>query len=63
MTDTNIYNDDNSKSRNRETAEKVKADKDIAHKNIPEKGGRLTSDGQDPTRYGDWEKNGKCVDF
>jgi len=23
-------------------------------------GGR---DGLDPTRYGDWEKNGRCVDF
>ncbi len=20
-------------------------------------------DGLDPTRYGDWEKNGQCVDF
>jgi len=25
-----------------------------------EYGGR---DGLDPTRYGDWEKNGRCVDF
>ncbi|HEY0178416.1 MAG TPA: DUF1674 domain-containing protein [Dokdonella sp.] len=24
-------------------------------------GGR--SDGLDPTRYGDWEKNGRCIDF
>jgi hypothetical protein len=23
-------------------------------------GGR---DGPEPTRYGDWEKNGRCVDF
>lgn len=25
-----------------------------------------TADGQeplDPTRYGDWEKNGRCIDF
>ncbi len=29
---------------------------------IPPKeiGGR---DGPDPTRYGDWEKNGRCIDF
>ena len=27
---------------------------------IPEYGGR---DGPDPTRYGDWEKNGRCIDF
>lgn len=26
----------------------------------PEIGGR---NGPDPTRYGDWEKNGRCVDF
>lgn len=28
----------------------------------PEKeyGGRK---GKDPTRYGDWEKNGRCIDF
>ncbi|MGH8457404.1 MAG: DUF1674 domain-containing protein [Stenotrophobium sp.] len=24
-------------------------------------GGR--KDGPDPTRYGDWEKNGRCIDF
>jgi hypothetical protein len=29
---------------------------------VPDKeiGGR---DGPDPTRYGDWEKNGRCIDF
>lgn len=26
----------------------------------PEIGGRA---GPDPTRYGDWEKNGRCIDF
>ncbi|WP_243708056.1 DUF1674 domain-containing protein [Luteimonas arsenica] len=26
----------------------------------PEYGGR---EGLDPTRYGDWEKNGRCIDF
>jgi hypothetical protein len=26
----------------------------------PEHGGR---DGPEPTRYGDWEKNGRCIDF
>jgi len=26
----------------------------------PESGGR---GGLDPTRYGDWEKNGRCIDF
>jgi hypothetical protein len=27
---------------------------------IPEVGGR---GGLEPTRYGDWEKNGRCIDF
>lgn len=26
----------------------------------PEVGGRP---GPEPTRYGDWEKNGRCIDF
>jgi hypothetical protein len=26
----------------------------------PEIGGR---DGPEPTRFGDWEKNGRCIDF
>ena len=28
---------------------------------VPEIGGRV--DGPEPTRYGDWEKNGRCIDF
>ena len=28
---------------------------------VREIGGR--KDGPDPTRYGDWEKNGRCIDF
>lgn len=27
---------------------------------VEEKGGRK---GPEPTRYGDWEKNGRCIDF
>jgi len=27
---------------------------------MPERGGR---DGPDPTRYGDWELRGRCIDF
>ncbi len=27
---------------------------------VPEIGGR---DGPEPTRYGDWEKGGHCIDF
>ena len=32
-----------------------------AHDRLVEIGGRR--DGPDPTRYGDWEKNGRCIDF
>ena len=28
---------------------------------VVEIGGRAS--GLDPTRYGDWEKNGRCIDF
>jgi len=28
---------------------------------VPEIGGR--KDGTDPTRFGDWEKQGRCIDF
>lgn len=41
-----------------EPAGKPKAPQDTA---LPkEVGGR---DGPEPTRYGDWEKNGRCIDF
>ena len=34
---------------------------ELADQPLPrEIGGR---DGPDPTRYGDWEKNGRCIDF
>ena len=38
-------------------------DKPVASepKQPKEYGGR--QDGLDPTRYGDWEKNGRCIDF
>ncbi len=34
---------------------------DSAKQQPKEIGGR--KDGLDPTRYGDWEKNGRCIDF
>lgn len=34
---------------------------EAGHDTAPrEHGGR---DGPEPTRYGDWEKNGRCIDF
>jgi len=32
----------------------------VGHEAPVEIGGR---EGLDPTRYGDWEKNGRCIDF
>ena len=37
-----------------------KPGKDNADSGPTEIGGRK---GLDPTRYGDWEKNGRCIDF
>lgn len=36
--------------------------KDSKENSLPDKeiGGRK---GPEPTRYGDWEKNGRCIDF
>ena len=47
-------------------ADKVKVIKKTTDTTAPvavpkEIGGR--KDGLDPTRYGDWEKNGRCIDF
>jgi len=38
----------------------IKKDKKINLKQIKEVGG---GEGPEPTRYGDWEKNGRCTDF
>ena len=35
--------------------------KNQSNEKATEYGGR--KDGLDPTRYGDWEKNGRCIDF
>lgn len=44
----------------KETASETIAAKTPPKASLTESGGR---DGPDPTRYGDWEKNGRCVDF
>lgn len=50
----------NASSRDTEPARQT----DAGTANIPtlpaETGGRT---GPDPVRYGDWEKNGRCIDF
>ena len=48
--------------RSRPFKEEVRVRQEKARKETQPKeiGGR---DGPDPTRYGDWEKNGRCIDF
>jgi len=41
-------------------AENAPENEHKGQKNKKEIGGR---DGPDPTRFGDWEKNGRCIDF
>lgn len=39
-------------------------EKNALRTSAPTKTGSIkTPDGPDPTRYGDWEKKGRCVDF
>ncbi len=58
--------DDNSKSSKNTEADRVDDTNDTATarrkgtKPAKEIGGR---DGPDPTRFGDWEKAGRCIDF
>ena len=44
-----------------QTAPTVKVWSGEADGKVKEFGGR--QNGLDPTRYGDWEKNGRCIDF
>ncbi|MDX1506765.1 MAG: DUF1674 domain-containing protein [Woeseiaceae bacterium] len=54
-------NDDQPDNKAVTTDDKVADDtQDPADMPPEEIGGR---DGPDPTRYGDWEKNGRCIDF
>lgn len=41
-------------------ADNALKNKQVTPKNSKEYGGR---EGPDPTRFGDWEKNGRCIDF
>lgn len=52
-----------SKSEKNEAGERVEEDqteRDEAEQKPREHGGPK---GLEPTRYGDWEKNGRCIDF
>ncbi len=49
---------DNSKKKER--AEAQETERDEVDQTPREHGGPK---GLEPTRYGDWEKNGRCIDF
>lgn len=49
-----------SESTEKESQPTTSENKPLEDRPITEVGGRL---GLEPTRYGDWEKNGRCVDF
>jgi hypothetical protein len=50
-----------SRDRTVPLAELLRPPKSATKTPVPEIGGR--TDGPEPTRYGDWEKNGRCIDF
>jgi len=60
-----MSDDINSLSKKTDTGKNKSVNNDVAakrksNKPLKEIGGR---DGPDPTRYGDWEKAGRCIDF
>jgi hypothetical protein len=57
MSKTDLSSD---KNQSESRAEDGAAHKQPAEERPKEIGGRK---GPDPTRYGDWEKGGRCIDF
>lgn len=60
--ETNVIDEDKSDAPLAEDAapKKIINKEQVQATPAKEIGGR---DGPDPTRYGDWEKNGRCIDF
>lgn len=48
------------KNQTAELGQKIKDETNKLNKKAKEYGGQ---EGPDPTRYGDWEKGGRCTDF
>jgi len=44
----------------KKSSQQIKSVSNKVESPVKEYGGRK---GKDPTRYGDWEKNGRCIDF
>ncbi len=59
MTDK-LDSDDKDAGQGNSKSNETKPDPETKSQRPKEIGGR---DGLDPTRYGDWEKNGRCIDF
>ena len=56
-----LFMDNEIRKLSKQKEENDSKDNDLEVKNIPkEKGG---AKGLEPTRYGDWEKAGRCTDF
>ena len=56
-----MKNDPNKERQTNEQDKETPEDKDPTSSNsTPEIGG---APGPEPTRYGDWEKKGRCIDF
>jgi len=49
------------KQKNNTSSDVTESNKKQSNSKPKEIGGR--KNGLDPTRYGDWEKNGRCIDF
>jgi len=57
---TGANNDSHAQPSETGTGEEAGGDEMRSAERQPEIGGR---DGPEPTRFGDWEKNGRCIDF
>ena len=51
---------DTTKSSHKEASKPQPESSEVTQR-VKEFGGR--KEGLEPTRYGDWEKNGRCIDF
>ena len=55
-----VQKDDARRNKSPESADEPQSEPGGGESTAREVGGRK---GPDPTRYGDWEKNGRCIDF
>jgi hypothetical protein len=65
MTDTSKVIENLKNLDDQDISSNMKAARDAKNQNITDKRDirEKTSHKQDPTRYGDWEKNGRAIDF